>query len=105
MVINSIGVPSDLEVFHMPHVGGAVFAKSAGLSDKTGKFSFRPAKIYSLSDNCPMNLSKEYNILKTKMPSVLQIFILSCKRFQSVCQLSCISRKKTGGGDFSFIIF
>ena len=31
-----------------------------------------------------MNLNKENNILTTKMSTVLQILILSCKRFQSV---------------------
>ena len=56
----------------------AVFAKSAGLPDKLGIFSFCPAKTFSLSDNYPVNLSKENNILSTKMPSVLQI-LLSCK--------------------------
>ena len=44
-------------------------------------------KSFSLSDKCPANLSKENNILTTKMPTVLQILILSCKRFQSVSQL------------------
>ena len=33
-----------------------VFTKTAGLSDKTGKFSFCPAKIFSLSDSCPATL-------------------------------------------------
>ena len=56
-------------------------------------FSFFPAKTFSLSDKCPVNLSKENNILTTNMPSVLQILILTCKTFQSVWQLSCISRK------------
>ena len=51
----------------------AVFAKSAGLPDKTGIFSFCPAKTFSLSVKCPVNLSKENNILTTNMPSVLQI--------------------------------
>ena len=62
----------------------SVFAKSAGLPDKTGIFSFCPAKFFSLSDKCPVNLSKENNILTTNMPSVLQILNLSCKRLQSV---------------------
>ena len=61
-----------------------VLTKSAGLQDKTGKFSFCPGKTFSLSDKCPVNLSKENNILTTKIPTVLQILILSCKRFQSV---------------------
>ena len=56
-------------------------------------FSIFPAKTFSLSDKCPVNPSKENNILTTNMPSVLQILILSCKRFQSVWQLSCISGK------------
>ena len=60
----------------------SVFMKNAGLPDKTGKFSFCSAKTFSLSDKCPVNLSKENNILTTKMPRVLQILILSCKRFQ-----------------------
>ena len=59
--------------------------KKAGLQDKTSKFSFCPAKNFSLSDKSPVNLSKENNILTTKMPTVLQILILSCKRFQTVC--------------------
>ena len=58
--------------------------KSAGLPDKTVIFSFCPAKFFSLSDKCPVNLSKENDILTTNMPSVLQILILSCKRLQSV---------------------
>ena len=62
----------------------AVYTKSAGLPDKTGKFSFFPAKTVSLYDKCPVNLSKENNILITEMPTVRQILILSCKRFQSV---------------------
>ena len=62
----------------------AIFTKSGGLPDKTGNFSFCPAKTFSLSDKCPMNFDKESVILTTKMPSVLQILILSCKRFQSV---------------------
>ena len=49
----------------------SVFAKSAGLSDKTGIFLVCPAKRFSLSDKCPVNLSKENNILITHMPSVL----------------------------------
>ena len=49
----------------------SVFAKSAGLPDKTGIFSFCPAKTFSLSDKCPVNLSKENNILTTNMLSVL----------------------------------
>ena len=52
-----------------------VFTKSAGLPDKTGIFSFCPAKTSSLSDKCPVNLSKENNILTTNMPSVLQKLI------------------------------
>ena len=33
----------------------AVFAKTAGLSDKTDNFLFCPAKIFGLSDSCPAN--------------------------------------------------
>ena len=36
-----------------------VFAKTAGLSDKTGKFSFCPAENFSLSDKCPVILVKK----------------------------------------------
>ena len=59
----------------------AVFRKSTGLRDKTGKFSFCPA--ISLSDICPVNLTNENNIPTTKLPAVLQILILSCIRFQT----------------------
>ena len=59
----------------------AVFAKSAGLPDKTGIFSFYPAKTFSLSDKCPVHLSKENNILTTTMPSVLQILICPVKDY------------------------
>ena len=59
----------------------AVFAKSAGLPDKTGFFSFCPAKTFSLSDKCPMNLNKENNILTINMPSVLQILICPAKDY------------------------
>ena len=55
--------------------GITVFVKkhlSAGLPDKTGIFSFCPAK----TDKCPVNLSKETNILIINMLSVLQILIL-----------------------------
>ena len=48
----------------------AVFTKSAALQDKSSKFSFCPAKTFSLSDKCPVNLSKENNIMATKMPSI-----------------------------------
>ena len=59
-----------------------VFAKSAGLPDKTGIFTFCPAKTFSLSDKCPVNLSKENNILTTKyMPSALQILICPAKDY------------------------
>ena len=37
----------------------SVFAKTAGLSDKTGKFSFCPAENFSLSDKCPVILAKK----------------------------------------------
>ena len=36
-----------------------VFAKTAGLSDKTGKFSFCPAENFSLSDKCPVISGKK----------------------------------------------
>ena len=58
-----------------------VFAKSAGLPDKTGIFSFCLAKSFSLSDKCPVNLSKKNNILTTKLPSVLQILICPAKDY------------------------
>ena len=57
------------------------FAKSAGLPDKTGIFSFCSAETFSLSDKCPVNLSKENNILTTNMPSVLQILISPAKDY------------------------
>ena len=37
----------------------AVFAKTAGLSDKSGKFSFCPAENFSLSDKCPVISGKK----------------------------------------------
>ena len=37
----------------------SVFAKTAGLSDKTSKFSFCPAENFSLSDKCPVILVKK----------------------------------------------
>ena len=37
----------------------AVFAKTAGLSDKSGKFSFCPAKNFNLSDKCPVISGKK----------------------------------------------
>ena len=46
---------------------------------KLAFFSFCPAKTFSLSDKCPMYLSKENNILTTKLPSVLQILICPAK--------------------------
>ena len=36
-----------------------VFAKTAGLSDKTGKFSICPAENFSLSDKCPVISGKK----------------------------------------------
>ena len=53
-----------------------VFMKSAGLPDKTDKFSFCPTKTFSLSEKLSLNLSKENNILTTKIPTVLQILLL-----------------------------
>ena len=44
-------------------------------------FSLCPAKTFSLSDKCPVNLSKENNILTTNMPSVLQILICPAKDY------------------------
>ena len=34
----------------------SVFVKTAGLSDKSGKFLFRPAKIFGLPDSCSLTL-------------------------------------------------
>ena len=59
----------------------SVFAKSATLFDKTGMFSFCPARSFSLSDNCPVNLSKENNIPTINMSSVLQIRICPAKDY------------------------
>ena len=39
--------------------GKAAFAKTAGLSDKTGKFSICPAENFSLSDKCPVISGKK----------------------------------------------
>ena len=64
---------------HMTYI--SVFAKSAGLSDKTGIFSFCPAETFNLSDKCPVILSKENNILTTNIPSVLQILICPAKDY------------------------
>ena len=58
-----------------------VFEKSAGLSDKTGIFSFCPAETFNLLDKCPVILSKENNILTTNIPSVLQILICPAKDY------------------------
>ena len=71
---------------HMQHTPSneyyvPVFAKSAGLSDKTRIFSFCPAKTFSLSDKCPVILKKENNILTTNIPSVLQILICPAKDY------------------------
>ena len=44
-------------------------------------FSFCPAKTLSLSDKCPVDLSKENNILTTNMLSVLQILICHAKDY------------------------
>ena len=63
----------------------SIFAKSAGLPDRTGIFfHFCPTKTFSLSDKCPVNLNKENNscILTTNMPSVLQILICPAKDFR-----------------------
>ena len=43
-----------------------VYAKTARLSDKTGKFLFCPAENFSLSDKCPTTLCKS-QILITDM--------------------------------------
>ena len=59
----------------------SVFVKSAGLPDKTGIFSFCPVNTFSLSDKCPVNPSKENNILTTNMPSVLQTLICPAKDY------------------------
>ena len=75
-----------------------VLAKSAGLPDKTGIFSFCPAKTFHLSDKCPVNLSKEDNILTTNMPSVLQILICPAKDYglsdSCPAQVKRISRRQ-----------
>ena len=67
--------------FSMKTQAVTVFVKSAGLPDKTGIFLFCPAKTFSLSDNCPVNLSKENNIQTTNMPSVLRIVICPAKDY------------------------
>ena len=61
-----------------------VFAKTAGLSDKTGKFSFCPAENFTLSDKCPVILAKRDSNLITGKPPVLQNFSLFCQKLQSV---------------------
>ena len=50
----------------------SVFAKTAGLSDKTGKFSICPAKIFGLSDSCPATI---FNL------QILMIHIFSFQLF------------------------
>ena len=55
----------------------SVFAKCAGVPDKI----VCSAKTFSLSDKCPVNLSKENNILTTNMPSVQQILICPEKHY------------------------
>ena len=43
---------------HTNYTTSTVYAKTAGLSDKTGKFSFYPAESCYLSDKCPTSLRK-----------------------------------------------
>ena len=44
-----------------------VFAKTAGLSDKTGRFLFSPAKIFGLTDSCPANIQLPKKCLLLKI--------------------------------------
>ena len=50
---------------------------------KSANFHFILQKLV-VCHKCPVNIKKENNILTTKMPTVVQILILSCKRFQSI---------------------
>ena len=51
---------------------------------KTGKFSLCPAENFCLSDKCPVISSKKEIDLITDKPPVLQNFILSFQKLQSV---------------------
>ena len=61
-------------------------------------FSFCPAKTFRLSDKCPVNLSKENNILTTNMPSVPQILICAAKdnSLSDSCPASVEKISRTG---------
>ena len=48
---------------------------------KNWHFFILSCKTFSLSDKCPVNHSKEHNILTTNMPSVLQILICPAKDY------------------------
>ena len=73
-----------------------IFTKRGGLPDKTGKFSFCPAKTFSMSDKRPVNSGKESLILTTKMPLVLQTFADTYFVLQkiSVCLPAVLHQKK-----------
>ena len=56
-----------------------VFAKTAELSDKTGKFSFCPAKFFGLCDSCPATLFNSQILLIDIFFSFLNIsFAFAC---------------------------
>ena len=59
---------------------------------KQANFHFVLQKLLVSPTKCPVNLSKENNILTRKMPTVLQILILSCKRFRSPTEV-CLIRE------------
>ena len=60
-----------------------VFMKSASLSVKTSKIIFCPTKYFILSDRCPAEITK------ITMINVLQNWVLSYKKLQSIRQQSC----------------
>ena len=76
-----------------------VLAKSAGLPEKTVIFSFCPAK--TLSDKCPVNLSKENIILITNMPSVLQISVL---QKNTVCLTAVLHQSRKDFADCNNVV-
>ena len=55
-VKNHLLVTSDVIICTECTIFAKTTAKTAGLSDKTGKFSFCPAKIFGLPDSCPATL-------------------------------------------------
>ena len=78
----------------------AVFAKTAGLSDKTSKFSFCPAAKFSLSDKCLWFLAKRDSNLITDKPPVLQNFIFGQVYRNGTGVIQELSKKEKFWGNF-----